>query len=81
MIIKEEIEKNVKEEIIKIKCLECGSEKLDLPKNIEKKEGGIFIKGTNLQLYTLPDPAYVCSECGREISSVEAFNFLEANKT
>ena len=73
-------DEQTKEEIVKIKCSKCGSEKLDLPKNIEKKEGGIFIKGTNLQLHTLPDPAYVCSECGRDVSADEVFTFLEANK-
>lgn len=67
------------QEVKKIKCPGCGSDELDLPKHIEKKDGGIFIKGTNLQLYTLPNPAYVCSKCGREISSDEVFNFLEAN--
>lgn len=68
------------QEVKKIKCPECGSDELDLPKNIEKKDGGIFIKGTNFQLHTLPNPAYVCPKCGREISSDEVFNFLEANE-
>ena len=77
MTKKKEAKKQLKEEVVKIKCSECGSEELDLPKNIEKKEGGIFIKGTDLQLHTLPNPAYICSKCGREISSDEVFNFLE----
>lgn len=79
MTKKEETKQHVKEEVMKIKCPGCGSEKLDLPKHIEKKDGGIFIKDTNIQLHTLPNPAYICSKCSREISSDEVFKFLEAN--
>ncbi len=68
-------------EVVKVKCPNCGSEELDMPENIEKRGECFFIKGTNLQLHTLPMIAYVCSQCGREISSDEVFNFIGHNES
>lgn len=67
------------EEEVRVKCPDCGSDELELPENIEEREGGIYFKDTNLRLLSLPDPAYSCSKCGRKISSSEVFKYLEAN--
>lgn len=67
------MDKDAKTEIKEVtpKCPGCGSQNLGLPENIEKRKDGIFLKGTDLQLWTLPDPAYVCLDCRREMSSEE----------
>ncbi|MFA6097162.1 MAG: hypothetical protein WC788_06045 [Candidatus Paceibacterota bacterium] len=61
-------EKKPKIKEVTPKCPGCGSTNMDIPKSIEKREDGFFIKGTDLQLLTLPDPAYVCLDCSREMS-------------
>ena len=53
------------------KCPGCGSQNLGLPKNIEKREDGFYIRGTDLKLLTVPDPMYVCLDCNRDMSVEE----------
>lgn len=72
----EEKESNQGNKGKKIKCPECGSSSLNLPEDIEKRDGKFYIKGTDLELHTLPDPAYICGDCGRNISSGEVFRLL-----
>lgn len=61
------------------KCPSCGSENLGLPKHIEKRDDGVYIKGSDLQLLTLPDPAYTCLDCGRDVTAHEVMRFLGIN--
>jgi len=59
-----------------IRCPGCGSSNMRLPENVTKRDGGFYIKGTDIQLHTLPNPTYICGNCGRNISSTEVFNLL-----
>ena len=60
----------------KIRCPDCESQDMRLPENVTKRDGGFYIKGTDIQLHTLPNPAYICGNCGRSISSTEVFSLL-----
>lgn len=60
---------------VEVKCPDCGSTKMNLPKNIRIDEKGrVFIdigEGREFQLHTMPPVAYICGNCKREIRTEE----------